>query len=47
MNERFVVRVPWGIFGPEGQWRHNPLLPLSKEQQHAANVANGHLKKPS
>jgi hypothetical protein len=43
-RDRIVVTVPWGLFGhrPE-DWRPNPLLSMTEEEQRRRNIEAGYL----
>lgn len=40
-SEKFAVKIPWGIFGPNGYWRPNPALKMPEAQQFTENLRNG------
>jgi hypothetical protein len=41
-----ATRLPqpcWGIFDIDGNWRPNPFLVMSADEQRRQNVANGYM----
>ena len=42
MDERFMVKIPWGVFGPGGFWAPNPLVKLPETEQYRQNIAAGY-----
>ena len=40
------VAIPWGSFGLDGSWQHNPMLKMSADEQRRLNVLNGYLPSP-
>jgi hypothetical protein len=43
VEDVFRIAVPWGSFGPNGEWHPNPALKISADEQYRQNVKNGFL----
>jgi len=41
--DRRLLRVCWGIFDIDGNWRPNPWLQMPAEEQRRQNIAAGHM----
>lgn len=41
--DRRLLRVCWGIFDIDGNWRPNPWLRMSADQQRRENIEAGHM----